>query len=318
MLFLGATLAVSGIGLVARPGGKQQTLLLALTIFSLGAAFLPLNATRFLWQQVRSLDVFAFPWRWFGPASLTASLGAGLALTMVADLKPPRPAQRGEVAERSGAARARAQRAGVAGVGQVPKLPKGGEGLRRLVWALATLGLVSGVWQVAAWYAPRASLDHPSLSPESYRQAWRTTTMLDEYLPIGVRQRPSRPALQTFMCGEPARCREQPGAAYHRVADVETEGRAAILIQSFAFPGWEVNVDGRPVVPQMFPTGIMGIVLDPGRHQVSLDYQGTSLEHASLLVSGLAMVVALLLLLADVRRTRAGREHDRPRATQIG
>jgi hypothetical protein len=213
-----------------------------------------------LWQNVRSLDPLGFPWRWFGPASVAASLGAGLALG-----KLERP------------------------------------GLRRCAWLLLACGFGAGIWQVGGWRAPRASLDQPSLLPASYSGVWVTTTMLDEYLPVSVRKRPARPARQTFVCAEPARCSEGTRTAYHRSAVVETEERARVLVQSFAFPGWVVSVDGRPTVVEVLPSGSMAIAVEPGRHEVALDFQGTPLEHAALAASGLALVIALLVLLADVR-----------------
>ena len=78
---------------------------------------------------------------------------------------------------------------------------------------------------------------------------------------------------------------------------VRSDGPAMLHNQQFFFPGWAAQIDGRaaPLAPAA-GSGLIELKLPGGEHQVRLWYAGTLAEQASLLVSGLAIVVGCTVL----------------------
>jgi hypothetical protein len=228
-------------------------------VYALAALCMTLWITRPLWSACHFLDPFAFPWRWFGPATLGATVSVALA----------------------------------------------GQGRARQT-TLAVLIAAAALATSNVLTFRRISMDRADLQPTVYRRTWQTTTMIDEYRPRVVRQRPDLPAETTFLCEAPARCRPEIERATVRRAWIESPRPTALVGQVLQFPGWVARVDGRVAHGTVVASGLLRLRVPAGRHRVSLTYEGTPIQHASECASLLALLVTLGLLAGD--RLRARRE----------
>ncbi|MGC9346963.1 MAG: hypothetical protein ACP5JG_02390 [Anaerolineae bacterium] len=84
---LGGLATLGGAQALARAGARARRVrsrLLALGVALGGTLFLATGLSRPLWEAVRPLASFQFPWRWLAPATLAAALLSGAALRWVA------------------------------------------------------------------------------------------------------------------------------------------------------------------------------------------------------------------------------------------
>lgn len=167
----------------------------------------------------------------------------------------------------------------------------------------------------------RFEVDSVALSPAAYRQVWLTTTMIDEFLPAAVQQRPTR--------FNPPPFQHSPGIQLSAI-DVRSHGRTALAnvdensvgivhIPLLAFPGWQVLVDGAPTEVRLDPDGTMRVRLPPGTHQISVQWAGTNAELAGAAIGRTAWALwALAWLVVGLhwRRTRLDAGTEVATATQ--
>jgi hypothetical protein len=87
---------------------------------------------------------------------------------------------------------------------------------------------------------------------------------------------------------------------------VNEEQRVLLVLMETWYPGWQVIVDGRRAAPLRVNSAFMGVVLEPGEHQVSFVYhsrsQATGLGLS--LAAGLTVALGLLLFWRDLWRAR--------------
>lgn len=77
---------------------------------------------------------------------------------------------------------------------------------------------------------------------------------------------------------------------------ITTDKARAVRFRQYYFPGWRATVDGEPA--EIYPEDYIGLItidLPAGEHIVTLDYVGTSLQHASAAISLFSVLIVLVL-----------------------
>ncbi|HUP44674.1 MAG TPA: hypothetical protein VM779_04090 [Thermoanaerobaculia bacterium] len=85
------------------------------------------------------------------------------------------------------------------------------------------------------------------------------------------------------------------------VIDVETDGRAFLVMSVTPHKYWRVTIDGRKVQPVVTNIGYQGVVVPPGRHRVAMQYRNDRIA-VGMPVS--ATAATLLILVAVFARRR--------------
>lgn len=98
-------------------------------------------------------------------------------------------------------------------------------------------------------------------------------------------------------------------------ATIATDAPQSVRLPIFAFPGWQLALDGKRQTPAIDPeTGLIRVDLPAGRHEVQLRWQGLPAETIGRWISA-AGLLGLLVLLAVYRRSQsAQRQNDETRA----
>ncbi len=243
-------------------------------------------ASEWIWLNLPIAQLVIYPWRLLGVAALAITPGAAALPSLV-------PAKwRGAVA---GAA------IGVFFVAGLPmfyapltfyQVPPATPATA-IEYELRTgnLGLTS-----ADEYLPRWAETRPTdANTDDYKQfAWLVGLETDE-LPANVHT-------ESATCALGATC-------YH----VDSPASFTLVFHQMYFPGWRITVDDAEVTPA--PIGKNGLLSAPipaGSHVISVSYAGTTIQHASDLMSLAALVVTALLLFTSKWNLRPRVESSEP------
>lgn len=91
--------------------------------------------------------------------------------------------------------------------------------------------------------------------------------------------------------------------------EVDLASPATVQVRLYAFPGWQVRVDGQPVEYRVSPPhGLMEVDLPPGRHQIDVWMGATPAMRAGGTISLLTLLVLAGLWLSGQRLRRTRRE----------
>ena len=98
----------------------------------------------------------------------------------------------------------------------------------------------------------------------------------------------------------------QPDRTHGFAATVETPRAVSVRLPMFAYPAWQLVVDGAPQSLVADPdTGVVAAQLAPGRHEVALRWIGLAADVTGRIVSLVALALVLLMLIAgQVKRHR--------------
>lgn len=175
--------------------------------------------------------------------------------------------------------------------------------MRYLVVALIIAGIIglNGSYFQPAKYFLKAT-DESYTKPEVIQ--WRTSIMAFEYVPKGVATKPSSvdttiidispqevaSSTATVQSGDMAVATlvDKP-----QTKELKVSVRQAGMLQlsTFAFPGWEVSVDGEAVsYSSDNKLKLITIPLSTGEHTVSVHYRGTMLQTYSTIISLLSLL----------------------------
>ncbi len=238
--------AAAGLATWRTRAPAERRWLWLLAVAGGGTLWLATAASRMLWDALPLLAAFQFPWRFQEPAVLSLAMLAGAAWAWL-DARP-----------RSG-------------------------------WML---GGATAVVVLAAWgwlYPPRAEPPAP-LTPAGALRWERQfdvigTTAGGELLPLAVKSLPpwDDPVPQAVLQGQtPPRFDESrlpPGSQLLARRETLLGGQVTLAATApflgrwrvFAFPCWQVRVDGRPVSPMTeAQTGVLRFPVPAGRHTVTV------------------------------------------------
>jgi hypothetical protein len=261
---------------------KRHVVWAVVTLVGVMVMMLPISEP--VWAHVPLMPFIQFPWRFLGVASMLASLIAGAAVTAAV--------------ENGQSARAwSVRRESVMGVGLL------------VLWVGAV-----------PWMYPRlcaAPENHTQSSYVSYEAATGLlgTTALSEYLPVAAQEVPTTsPMAAAMLAGQPTTRWDAPGArvlessddGLHADLKLESAVPVSVTYRAFYFPGWQARIDGQPVpISITYPAGVMWVNVPAGQHQVLFRFESTPLRTISEVVSALALLLAVLLLVLDRRRSLA-------------
>ncbi len=238
-------------------------LLALLTLVIATLMITPLS--RPLWDHLPLLPFVQFPWRFLSVQAFAGSLIIGYLATTL-----PRP---------------------------------------RLVAALA--GLVLAVAALTglrpeALHITEADVTPKRLALYEYFTANIGTTIRAEYLPRHAVPRPYTSAALLTVPSKPpplllegrlggVMLLEQRPHRERWQLDV-TSGTARLVFHTFYFPGWQAQVDGRPVEIESWPgLGYISLALEPGSHEVLLQFGDSSSRQKANLATAAGIVILLAL-----------------------
>jgi hypothetical protein len=216
--------------------------------------FLMTPASVAVWELIPALPFFQFPWRLQGPLALLSVLTAALAFAALV----PRPWGRAAAFACVGAAALNA----------LPHL------------------------------LDARPLSHPTealLSVEGVRSGRNSATVLDEYLPrtaapqTWLRQRPGRGGVVASTGAPRIEVEEEAPTAIRLRVEASTPVR--LRLARWAFPGWELRVDGESRLVTPNPQGSIDVDLPEGSSELWLRYRQPPLRRAGLGVSLTTLVV---------------------------
>jgi hypothetical protein len=240
-------LALPGLLALRRPG-RSRALALGAGIAVIGMIALMTPISRLLWEHAPLLAYAEFPWRWLGPAALPVALLIGLSIE--------------EIHRARGLALAGILLAVI--LGAAPLLYPFGQFTVMRGATLADLqafdrraGLIglTSVGELLPRWVTREIRGSPL--EEDYREGREPVRLREEDLPSGSRMEilSLHPLDQRFR--------------------VDLPREATVSFWVFAFPGWNVQVDGQPVA--VWPeegTGRLRTRLPAGSHEVRLHFAG--------------------------------------------
>ena len=93
-------------------------------------------------------------------------------------------------------------------------------------------------------------------------------------------------------------CRASEAGSRLQVWNVSGAQPAHLRLPLFAFPAWQVTIDGAAVPTASDPaTGLISIDLPAGAHRVAATWKRLGVEHAGLVITGLAVLALAILAL---------------------
>jgi hypothetical protein len=140
---------------------------------------------------------------------------------------------------------------------------------------------------------PSSYQHHPDTFYSTNRD---TTTVKKEYMPKWVKNLPERRGTVEFVKGEGDI--ENIMDFGSRVGfDMRSKSKSEIKINYVYFPGWEVEVDGKPTTISYSENGLMRISIDEGNHRIVARFTETPLRVLSNLISIASLIVLIVLMI---------------------
>jgi hypothetical protein len=267
-----AVLLVAAFATFRTRAGRRRRLLVAALSAAAGLLFLLLRASTPVWEKVPLLPFFQFPWRMIGPLALVTSLAGALAFAGLLAGRGPRWRIWGELAV-------------------------------LVVCLLNALPVLDQYRPISPQFRARLP---GLLAPESVRGGEQSATVRDDYLPRTANpeawktQRPvNGPVVSTSGPAEVAVLRDAGSRIELRVRAAEP---ARLRLARWAFPGWELELDGRTAELLNSPDGSLEVQVPAGETRVELRCAPPLVRRVGLVASGAALAVWIALLAGWPRR----------------
>jgi hypothetical protein len=126
-----------------------------------------------------------------------------------------------------------------------------------------------------------------------------TTTVANEYLPIWVKEPPTARAEEKVeLIGGEAKISNLVFNSKKIAFEVRAETKTEVQINTVYFPGWQATIDGQEgFLDYENEKGVMRLTLDPGRHQVAVEFKETPIRLLADFISffGLVLVGGLVI-----------------------
>ncbi|MCI0729476.1 MAG: glycosyltransferase family 39 protein, partial [Chloroflexi bacterium] len=262
----------------ARPPGSAIFFALALAVL----LFMMLPPSAFLWERIPFLPFLQFPWRLLGAAAAMLAVLAGVGTGALLAAAP---------------ATAR------------PWLLAG------LIGATLLLGFPLN--QVPPWPADFGETTTRRLLEVELSGRWLGTTSTADFVPATVELLPGPEGslLADLFAGRPpdrvnrATLRNGKTVTFQQVTPLHFHYYAAsqrpflLRLFLFYFPGWQAQVDGRPVELELGrPEGFVVVPVPAGQHQVDVFFDSTPPRNLALAVTALSLLAVLLVATNLARR----------------
>lgn len=252
----GVVLVPLGITVYYRSRIPQPTFaVLCFFIFGLFMLlFLVTPASKAVWGSVELLQWFQFPWRLLSPAAFIICFLSGAIVYLTSE--------------------------------NIKRMLMVGFVLLAAVTFIPLLSIVlRGTF---------ASIPDEALNPAQIRKQWLSVTVLSEYLPIWVKEKPASPVEERLTYSRPdIEVQKIEESAHLYAYKIKTAGETLLTANLFYFPGWKVYVNREELKPRITRQGLMQFSLPKGQFQVELKFEntpirilGNSLSLAGLLALG--------------------------------
>jgi hypothetical protein len=292
--------AMAGLGLVLlladRVSHRGQAAFFALSLAFL--VFLMLPVSEPIWTAIPILPYLQFPWRLLGPAAAVSSIVAGYGMT-----------------------------------GLVASLPRRLARVGPAVAVALILLLALPAAQVPPWPADFGPTTELRVLEEELAGRWLGTTSTADFVPatVDVLPRPAPSLVEDFRTGRPLdrvnRASLPSGTTVestnlsplHFRYFSRSERDYLLRLFLFDFPGWRVQVDGRPVETELGrPEGFLVVPVPAGDHIIDVHFDGTTARLVSWLVT-LGAAAATITIAWWLRRSqRPGESFDVVRERNLG
>ncbi len=256
-----AALPLALLSLLRRGGAREEKLFIAFGwVGLLGALFMTLPASRWLWERLPLIRFVQFPWRFLGFAALFLALLAGWGSAVLFSRCTRTMPARG--------------------------------GLLALLLAMQVLYLLP--WQYVRYYPPLESVTMLDSARFERRSGSVGTTTTGEYLPRAVQALPvhDSPALESGERLAPASLPEGArvvAATYNPLryrVTVESPVAFELVFQTFDFPGWKARIAGAPVpITPTVPEGFISVTVPEGRQEIEIWFGSTPVRTAATVLS---------------------------------
>ncbi|MCI0394673.1 MAG: YfhO family protein [Chloroflexi bacterium] len=267
---------------------------LMMALAAVGLLLMALPLSRPLWDHLPLIEFVQFPWRFIGRAALPVAFLAGLPFAA------PLVDQTPQVSKGT-------FRAPTCGVFPGRRLPH----LAALAVALLLLEALPGLY-------PFYCQDEPYPTINTVHAYERRTGLVGvdpagSYFPKTVQLRPDGSPLEAdYQAGRPPQRFDLAALPAGATADILATWPIGVQVAvdspatfqarylSFAFPGWQATVDGRPVpITPTVPEGLLTFPVPAGRHTVEVRWELTPLRATFLFVTivslaGFAVTVVAL------------------------
>jgi hypothetical protein len=148
------------------------------------------------------------------------------------------------------------------------------------------------------------SIPDEALESAQIRKQWLSVTVLSEYLPIGVKEKPASPVEDRLT---PSRL----DIEVHRIEEsahryayiITTAGETLFTANLFYFPGWKIYVNSEELKPRISRQGLTQFSLPKGHFRVELKFENTPIR---ILGNSLSIVGLLALGWMLLHSVRAG------------
>jgi hypothetical protein len=220
--------------------------------------FLQTPPSVWIWENAPLLPLFQFPWRFMGPLALFLAFVGAMAF---------------------GALAIRLQRFAV---------------LERMVLALSLANVVPHLIQYEP--LPPAAVSHlrTALSAGALKQSYETATVLDEYLPIGASGKTpeKRPPVDDPILGgdPPVLARVLVNAADRSVISVIADQPSVVHLARWAFPVWNITVNGVPTPMQASPLMTIDVPVAEGSSEIAIELHPPSIRSIGLAISACGLL----------------------------
>jgi len=281
---------------------SSQTALGVLLV--VGAAFLTLPSSAWVWEHVPLLPFVQYPWRFLGLTALgLALLSGGALLVMSPHSRRVTLSSAQESAE--------------------PSTIRSRWTTPALAFALLLLVLVNLPLTYPRYYADSFSgLTVADLIARERQSGLLGTTTFGEFLPRAVQEVPKDDFLErAYRDGieNPPRLDADslPAGSHVLQADygynhlqvtLDTPQATLVRFRLFTFPGWQATVDGKPVdVMPSSPHGLIQVPVSAGEHIIEIRFGDTPVRVVSKALSWLSALVWMGVLAYGLRDWKTGR-----------
>lgn len=228
--------------------------------------FLITPASKAVWSSVELLNWFQFPWRLLSPAAFIICFLSGTIVYLSSE--------------------------------NIKRMLMVGFVLLAAVTFIPLLSIVlSGT---------SAAIPDEALKPAQIQKQWLSVTVLSEYLPIWVKEKPASPVEDRLTPSQPDIAVHKIEESAHRYAyQITTAGETLLTANLFFFPGWKIYVNSEELTPLISRQGLMQFSLPKGQFRVELKFENTPIR---ILGNGLSLVGLLALIWMGLRAFRAAND----------
>ena len=83
-----------------------------------------------------------------------------------------------------------------------------------------------------------------------------------------------------------------------RIIDVDVDKPSILKLNTFYYPGWEAEIDGKKVdIAIEEPSGTMMVNILPGKHILALQFHNTRLRDYALYISIISSLIVIIILI---------------------